>query len=145
MTNAPVCGAAPKRVVHQSGFQHLIGRQQVRHFPHIFAGWAVHASAARMKSRRIGQNRSFHRQLGRVRKRRHFSRILIILLGKSALSVRIAIVVDHALDVAGGHRAKSTGSEVTKQSHRHTWLIAIGMRNHHSRLVGFGLDDRTEQ
>ncbi len=47
-------------IVAQAGTDHFVGGQQFRHLPDVLAGGAVHAPAANVKSRRVGENRRLH-------------------------------------------------------------------------------------
>ncbi len=64
---------------------------------------------------------------------------------KSALRVRRAVVVDHALDVAGRDRAQADRLDVAEQGHRDARLVAVGVRQHDAGFVGLGLQYRADQ
>src|SRR5882762_9777616 len=94
-----------ERKVYQAGAEQLVSRQQASHLANILTSGPVHTTAASVETGSIGQNRRLHRELCGVSKRGYLPHILIILLGECLLSVRITVVVDHSLDVAGGHGA----------------------------------------
>ncbi len=54
--------------------------------------------------------------------------VLVVLLGKCLLGVRVAVVVDHAFDVAGGDGAKTQGPQIAQQGHRDAGFVAIRVR-----------------
>jgi hypothetical protein len=55
------------------------------------------------------------------------------------------IVIDHALDVARGHRTQPQGTKIAQQSHGHARLVAVGVGNDDAGCIGFGLKDGANQ
>ncbi len=132
-------------IVDQACGEHLVCGQQVRHFPHVLASRPIHAAPAGVETRRVGEHGGLHGKFGRVRERSDFPCVLVVLRGKGFLRFRVSIIIDHALDVSGGHRAKTAGSKIAEQRHRHSRLVTIGMGKHYARPVRFGFENRPEQ
>ena len=74
-----------------------------------------------------------------------FLHILVILFSKCPLGLGGPIVVDHAFDVARGHRTESQRSEIAKKGHRHSRLIPVRVGEHHAGPVCLRLQNRAEQ
>ena len=74
-----------------------------------------------------------------------FRGVLVVLFGKCPLGVGGPVVVDHALEIARGHRTKPQRPEIAKEGHRHSRFIPVRMGDHHPGLVCLRLQDRAEQ
>ncbi len=132
-------------VVDDSAIQHGFRRQQLCQVAHVAARRPRHATLCHVKSRCVGQYRGLHRQLGRVGEGSDLPDILIVLAGEFLLGLRRAVVIDHALDVAGGHRLEADRLAVAHERHRNTGLITVGMRHHHAGFVRLGLQNGSDE
>src|SRR5215472_9044844 len=91
-------------VIDQTGAKQLVSRKEFRQVPDVVAGGAIHSAAASLKSRGICEDGCLHRELRSIRKGGDFPDVLIVLFGERTLRIGVPIIIDHALDVAGGYR-----------------------------------------
>ena len=131
--------------VDEAGLEHFFRGQEIRDFTNVVAGRTEHTAASNFEAGGIGEDGGFHRELGGVGEGRDLADILIVLLGKRALGFGVAIVVDHTLDVACGDDFQPKRAQVAQQGHRNTGLIAIGVREHDARFIGFDLEDGADE
>src|SRR5215470_4484542 len=147
MDNNPGTGmrGGANRIVDQPGGQHLFGRQKCSQFANVVTCWAMHAALSNMKSRSVGKNSRFHRELGGIRERSHLSNILVILLCEPALCFWSPVMIDHALDVSRRHGSQPYRAEISEESHSNSRLVSVRVGIDDASPLRFHFEDRPQK